>query len=351
MYLKRSSTVKYFAAAIIGCLLYSEWLIYSMQAWYWRTLECVEYDSSCIKILFVADPQIQGDIAVPAPFSYPINWDSDRYLKSTFRVVIQHFRPDVIVYMGDLMDEGSISTLKQYHSYVKRLSDIFEVDYPIVQIWIPGDNDIGGENEPIKKDKIEEFNEVYQQPETVTFRNITFYKANGITNSFPKKLKGNGNEYRIVVSHYPITYRHAFGHEVNNEINPDIYFCAHEHEAKYVRQSRKLTNRDSHMLTSESAVLNVSTKDDHLYEIYVPTCSYRMGTDQIGYGAAILENNNQNLRYTVFWSSRRFPYLFIYLVTFIILQIYFVIYCAAWVSYRKPTMNWATDKVPLLDRV
>lgn len=46
--------------------------------------------------------------------------------------MINYFKPDVLVYLGDLMDEGSISTLVQFHTYVKRLADIFEVDYEVV---------------------------------------------------------------------------------------------------------------------------------------------------------------------------------------------------------------------------
>ena len=54
------------------------------------------------------------------------------YLKSTFNVVADYFKPDILVYLGDLMDEGSISTLPQFHGYVKRLSNIFDWDYPAV---------------------------------------------------------------------------------------------------------------------------------------------------------------------------------------------------------------------------
>lgn len=55
-----------------------------------------------------------------------------RYLKSTYSIVEKHFHPDVLVYLGDLMDEGSISTRPQFHKYVKRLSNIFDPHYPVV---------------------------------------------------------------------------------------------------------------------------------------------------------------------------------------------------------------------------
>lgn len=47
-------------------------------------------------------------------------------------MAIRHFNPDVLVYLGDLMDEGSIATMAEFHGYVKRLADIFNVHYPVV---------------------------------------------------------------------------------------------------------------------------------------------------------------------------------------------------------------------------
>ncbi|XP_059058174.1 uncharacterized protein LOC131851670 isoform X2 [Achroia grisella] len=304
MYFRRSTTVKYFIAALLAAALYCEWLIYLVQPLYWQNLECPSHDPSCTKILFIADPQIQGDEAVPPPLSYLFNWDSDRYLKTTFSVVMNHFKPDVLVYLGDLMDEGSISTLPQFHSYVKRLSNIFDVNYPIVQVWIPGDNDIGGENEPIKKDKIEDFKRVFQQPTVV-----------------------------------------------NNEIHPNIYFCAHDHESKYVQQKKDLTQRSSHQMLAGNFVLRVPFYEDSLYEIFVPTCSYRMGTGKIGYGVAIIESNNQEMKYTVLWSPKRFPYLFFYAGIVIVLVLYSFIFFSARLAHKRLKSVIKSDKVPLLERI
>ncbi|XP_059058173.1 metallophosphoesterase 1 homolog isoform X1 [Achroia grisella] len=351
MYFRRSTTVKYFIAALLAAALYCEWLIYLVQPLYWQNLECPSHDPSCTKILFIADPQIQGDEAVPPPLSYLFNWDSDRYLKTTFSVVMNHFKPDVLVYLGDLMDEGSISTLPQFHSYVKRLSNIFDVNYPIVQVWIPGDNDIGGENEPIKKDKIEDFKRVFQQPTVVTFRNISFYKVNAITYTYPKKPEIEDNNLRIGVSHYPVTNKHAFVQKVNNEIHPNIYFCAHDHESKYVQQKKDLTQRSSHQMLAGNFVLRVPFYEDSLYEIFVPTCSYRMGTGKIGYGVAIIESNNQEMKYTVLWSPKRFPYLFFYAGIVIVLVLYSFIFFSARLAHKRLKSVIKSDKVPLLERI
>lgn len=52
-----------------------------IQPLFWKTLQC-ESEQSCTKILFIADPQIQGVLAVPSPLNYLFIWDSDRYVTS-----------------------------------------------------------------------------------------------------------------------------------------------------------------------------------------------------------------------------------------------------------------------------
>lgn len=37
----------------------------------------------------------------------------------------EHTRPDVIIFLGDIMDEGSKATDAEYQSYVERFDSIF----------------------------------------------------------------------------------------------------------------------------------------------------------------------------------------------------------------------------------
>ncbi|XP_047514761.1 uncharacterized protein LOC125056000 isoform X2 [Pieris napi] len=340
------SVLKYLLASCLGGVLYSEWFAYKIQPLFWKNLQC-QSEQSCTKILFIADPQIQGELAVPPPLSYLFNWDSDRYLKSTFSIVENYFRPDILVYLGDLMDEGSISTRAQFHGYVKRLSEIFDSRYPVVQVWIPGDNDIGGENEPIKHDKIEEFRTVYSQPNVIVFKNISFYKVSTITYSVPQPLENDLN-FKIAISHYPVIERTAYAKKVIDSIHPDIFFCAHEHKSKYVKFKRDYASKETHLLSYNDPVLSISFDNNWLYEIYVPTCSYRMGTSKIGYGAAVVEKNNQQLKYTVFWSPARFPYLFFYLLMLVILIGYTLLCCFIRILSKLSNIVKTEDKQFLL---
>ncbi|XP_047545100.1 uncharacterized protein LOC125077257 [Vanessa atalanta] len=347
MYLRRSTTLKYLIGIPLAVAFYCEWFVFVIQPLFWQKIEC-EHNLKCTKILFIADPQIQGDLAVPSPLNVLFNWDSDRYLRSTFSVVIKHFKPDVLVYLGDLMDEGSISSQVEFHSYVKRLSNIFDVYYPIVQVWLPGDNDIGGENEPIKHDKVIEFNKVFNQPSVISFRNITFYKVNSIMYKVPQGPDDADLNVKIAVAHYPVLSKGVYGRQVNKAIRPEIYFCAHEHMSKYFKQTKNFEYKETHLLQMNDPVLDVAFDDEWLYEIFVPTCSYRMGTDKMGYGAAIIENNH--MKYTVFWSPKRFPHLFVYLFILIIIFIYGCCFCCVRMISRQTKLIRNEDILPLLHR-
>lgn len=78
---------------------------------------------------------------------------------------------------------------------------------------MPGDNDIGGEHEPIQSDKVKEFEAVFNQPDIITYKNISFFKVNGITYTYPHGT--DDDNYKIVVSHYPVLWKTVFGKQVS----------------------------------------------------------------------------------------------------------------------------------------
>lgn len=49
----------------------------------------------------------------------------DSYLRKTFSRVYEHTQPDVIIFLGDIMDEGSKATDLEYESYFNRFNNIF----------------------------------------------------------------------------------------------------------------------------------------------------------------------------------------------------------------------------------
>ena len=48
-----------------------------------------------------------------------------RYLAKTFQLALNHVQPDVVIFLGDLIDEGSVATDVEYELYVNRFRQIF----------------------------------------------------------------------------------------------------------------------------------------------------------------------------------------------------------------------------------
>ena len=85
-----------------------------------------ESTEDVLKILFVADPQIQG--YVNEGNSGPIKrWDIDRYLSKTFSWAMYAYDPQVVVFLGDLIDEGSEADQDDYQDYVIRFKNIYSL--------------------------------------------------------------------------------------------------------------------------------------------------------------------------------------------------------------------------------
>ncbi|CAC5361904.1 MPPE1 [Mytilus coruscus] len=105
-------------------------------------------------ILLVSDPQLQGyQMEPPLPIGAFSRWDIDRYLTRTFGLAYNHVKPDIILFLGDLIDEGSTAVDEEYHYALQRFTDVFSAAQYTKKIFIPGDNDIGGEGRDFRTQK------------------------------------------------------------------------------------------------------------------------------------------------------------------------------------------------------
>lgn len=55
-----------------------------------------------------------------------------RFLEKTYSTVVNHLKPDVIIFLGDLFDEGSIANNEQFSRYLTRFFNIFTTGFPII---------------------------------------------------------------------------------------------------------------------------------------------------------------------------------------------------------------------------
>lgn len=94
--------------------------MYSLYANKWPQLYCGN-EKFCKSVLLVADPQLLGEERE----NFLSRWDNDRYLFNTYGRALQHVNPDNVVFMGDLMDEGSLADQKTFERYLHRFCKIF----------------------------------------------------------------------------------------------------------------------------------------------------------------------------------------------------------------------------------
>lgn len=125
---------------------YNEYLINYFQSFKWPDIDCVTVN--CTRILFVADPQLLGDTFDKNWYSWAAKVDNDMHIKNTFTLVYTHVKPDVICFLGDIFDEGSVASHTEYNKYYARFVDVFRVamtEKSVGKFFVSGDNDIGGE--------------------------------------------------------------------------------------------------------------------------------------------------------------------------------------------------------------
>jgi hypothetical protein len=105
------------------------------------------------------------------------------------------------VFLGNIMDEGNIAT-NEYRRYIGRFHHVFHVSHRVKFVFLPGDNDTGGEYEPSNVRKLEKFQETFKQPDVLHVGLIDMFKVNRLAHTFPKLNENSrqlqGNRTRII---------------------------------------------------------------------------------------------------------------------------------------------------------
>ncbi|XP_047003071.1 uncharacterized protein LOC124621082 isoform X1 [Schistocerca americana] len=304
-------------------LLYNEYLSYTMHRYVlWPNLTC-EKSHECVSILFVADPQIIGEqFEMPFPIGTLARWDCDRYLRNTFTRAVSQMQPHAVIFLGDLMDEGSVATREEYQRYIERFFNIFHTPQEIQAIYNPGDNDIGGEDDSITEQKLQRYKLTFSQPDQIDIKNITVYKVNRLLYTFPQPelhTKSLSSKMSIIASHMPLLFTpNDFVRKVVKKLKPEIIFSAHDHKSLHTTMHILRPGDDTviqALLPSSGPVWKFFLQTEIVQEIMVPTCSYRMGVQDVGYGAALFDLTDNTVLYTVLW----LPYRFYHIISYVLL--------------------------------
>ncbi|XP_014204848.1 uncharacterized protein LOC106636832 [Copidosoma floridanum] len=311
-------------ATFIGLMLaitvvYNEFLAYEIQAFKWTTKKCHQ----CVTVLLVADPQILGYQNENYRGSSWALWDSDRYLQKTFSRAVARTQPDVIAFLGDLMDEGHIASAEDFEKYKRRFARIFDTPDHVMKIYLPGDNDIGGEEDLVSNYIHGRFNFAYTQSDTLVYNSATFFKVNRLTQTIPSAPKDaflndytERNTTNVVLSHMPLLFTPGtFVQNVLKELSPQIIFTAHDHKAMHMSLDTATDQLSEVWVLSPHKTQMYQLRLDmgDIHELQIPTCSYRMGTPNMGFGLAYIDTQEKTLDFTVLWSPDRFYQLWIYI--------------------------------------
>lgn len=119
-------------------------------------------------------------------------------------------KPDVVCFMGDLMDEGSVANEDAFQRYLKRFNYLFKTSANVLHIHIPGDNDIGGEGgDFVTPAKLTRFRESFNESRSVVVHNqFRFLNINLLTHAYPE-ADNSGSEatkglINIVLTHISV---------------------------------------------------------------------------------------------------------------------------------------------------
>jgi hypothetical protein len=87
----------------------------------------------CTRVLLLSDPQLQGYRDEPwGPLGYLTRWDADRFLGRAFSAAVEKLTPDVIVILGDILDEGFTQTKSEAASSLWRFNHLFQTAIPTI---------------------------------------------------------------------------------------------------------------------------------------------------------------------------------------------------------------------------
>lgn len=316
-------------------IITNEYFVYWIQSWRWPDMPVLSRNpNEELVVLLASDPQLIG---IQDEIGFPVGaitrWDSDRYMRKTFSLAYSYVEPDLVIFLGDLFDEGSKATTDEYETYISRFQSIFYPSHASKIVYIPGDNDIGGEGFDFRTQfKMGRFENHFENlTGIVNAFFIDFIKLDFRSQSdslgekkdaFIKIAPQLKAPVRIIVNHESIISQiKMMVYPLLKLAQPNIIFSGHWHEAfHYVCETCLSSNANSNhwpVHIRDLRKLQGWTEVDFtnllsINELMVPTCSYRMGTKTIGYGVAVIRKSG-TMQYTLLWLPHRYTQLYAYL--------------------------------------
>ncbi|XGW30844.1 hypothetical protein V3C99_009647 [Haemonchus contortus] len=312
----------FYPVILLVCLIWGESLNYYHSRMFWNVAESELNEGRSLGILIVADPQLVGFRNENHMMGPLTRWDCDRFLSKGFSHAVSATNPDLIIFLGDLFDEGVEASDTEIDWTVDRFKAIFDSKIPT--IYISGDNDVGGEVEPVQSLLTARFGRIFANsfPSSKDiFKSISFTGVN-LMNSEVTTIQefSEPPELKVVLSHVPFaTATYIDTLRITSELNPDLILSAHDHKAGVHHISRDSTNAKSKDLTGIRQIQEFILDPKEILELQTPTCSYRMGVYDVGYGFVRIDRsvgddstNRYRVAFSILWIHSRFYALMLY---------------------------------------
>ena len=162
-----------------------------------------------------------------------------RYLSKSYQWALSSYQVTAVVFMGDLIDEGSEADDETFASYAARFHGVYPDQAGVQMVYIPGDNDIGGEgSDPVTITKMDRFDAhfgpvkaVHAVSGSVDVVPVSRLTEHGAYNLTLKPAQLYTTRIVVAVSHVPVLPLNGkFSERVMNLVNPDLIFSAHDHQ-------------------------------------------------------------------------------------------------------------------------
>jgi len=320
-------------------------------------------DDRHLRVLFVADPQIIGYRDGNYFFGPITRWDSDKYLQKSFSLAYGYARPDAVIFLGDLFDEGSRATDDEFKDYVDRFRKLFPLPRSVKVAFLPGDNDVGGEGRDRFSDEKQyrfesHFGKYIETVFTLKFVDFIPIRFNFVEifdmtahEILAQKLK---NPVRVVLNHFTMLRCRASPQVINrapvhvmNLFRSSVAFTGDIHKARHdaafispgddsQQSAGRIETCHSTPLSATRNVTHFRSKPGVWHEVVTPTCNYRMGVSNMGFTVATFSDDGQ-VDVAFLWLPGRFGYLFLYLFLLIFLVVQYVYFkCGMGKDKLKP---------------
>ncbi|XP_052759037.1 metallophosphoesterase 1 homolog [Galleria mellonella] len=133
---------------VVFTIIYCEYLIYYIVITQcgWQYLGKTQENSNLVKTLILTDTHLPGH----RKSFWPDRWRRGWQMHQSFKTIIKLHKPDLIFILGDIFDEGELSSDEYFSEYVIRFYNTFMVPENIQMHIIVGNHDIGFHNKTTK---------------------------------------------------------------------------------------------------------------------------------------------------------------------------------------------------------